>query len=116
MFGQEIQVFCHTENLIVPAWFMYFTAQVVPHLTPVQIDCKLKEQCFPMQPTDFFGSGAGLCHGSGRAFGAQTVGSTAVTVDSTTGQSMYISDVPQIVLEFGKNGTRDKTDSLVFPS
>ncbi len=31
---------------------MFFIVQVTQHLTPVQTGYKLKEQCFPMQPTD----------------------------------------------------------------
>lgn len=49
-------MFYHPGNLIVSAWCTawaaFFTVQVMQRLTPVQIGHKLKEQCFPMQPSD----------------------------------------------------------------
>lgn len=48
----------------------------------------------------YVGSGAGLCYSSGRAFGAQTIGSGAVTVDSTTRQSGNVSVEAQFLLEY----------------
>ena len=82
---------------------MFFTVQVIQHVTPVQIveGTVPKEQHFPSQPTDavFWQCS---CYSSGRAFGAQTNGCCGVTVDSTKGQSRYV--VAQNVSEVPKMG------------
>lgn len=37
------------------AWVMFFAVNLNEYLTPVHIGYKLKEQCFPVQPTDAIG-------------------------------------------------------------
>lgn len=48
----------------------------------------------------YAGSGAGLCYSSGPAFGALTIGSGAVTVDSATRQRGNVSVEAQFLLEY----------------